>query len=206
MLRDPSSFCVMGMDATVDLWRELAIDFYFFLAGGFPLLQRRIIQVWKPDGALDLQGTVAFEKNRCRMRIDPIDMRMGNGIRQKGKDALLHARVGLYRSCHAPMNLGFEDRGTQDLSRPKLLQDLVGLMERKHCRLGPNSGLRHNFKEIQSVLAGEVGHRHQLSFFPEKIVRKASECRSCGFPRILPCRPCAPRAMLPVPVLRRARR
>jgi hypothetical protein len=65
------------------------------------------------------------------MRIDPIDTSMGNGICQKGEDALLHAGVVSCRSCHAPVNLGFEDGGAQDLSRPKLLQDLVGLMKRK---------------------------------------------------------------------------
>jgi hypothetical protein len=142
----------------VDLWRELAVDCQFRVAGGFPLLQRRIIQVWKPDGALDLQGAVAFEKNRCRMRIDPMDMRMGNGICQKGKDALLRGPIVFYRSRHAPMNLRFEDCGTQDLSRPKLLQDLVSLMKWKDCRLGLNSGLRHNLEEIQSVLTREISN------------------------------------------------
>ena len=83
-----------GNDATVDLWRELAIDFDFLFAGGFPLLQRRIIQVWKSDGAFDLQRAVAFEKNRCRMGIDPMDTRMRGRIRQKCKDALLHAGIG----------------------------------------------------------------------------------------------------------------
>ncbi len=33
----------------VDFWRELAIYSDLFIAGGLALLQRRIIQIWKPD-------------------------------------------------------------------------------------------------------------------------------------------------------------
>ena len=78
----------------VDLRRELAIDPDLFVAGGFPLLQRRIIEEGKADGALDLQRAVAFQKNRRRMGIDAMNMRMRRGIGQRCEDALLHAGVG----------------------------------------------------------------------------------------------------------------
>ena len=74
----------------------MAVDLDLLFAGGFPLLQRRIIEEGKTDGALDLQRAVAFEKNRRRMGIDAIDVRMRGGIRQKCEDALLHARIGCY--------------------------------------------------------------------------------------------------------------
>jgi hypothetical protein len=47
-------------DATIDLRRELPV--YLHLAGRFRLRRRRIVEVWKTDGALDLQRAVAFEK------------------------------------------------------------------------------------------------------------------------------------------------
>ena len=46
-------------------------------------------------------------------------------------------------------------------------------LKRECRRLGPDSGLRDDFEEIQPVLAREVGDRHQLSFLPEQIVGKA---------------------------------
>ena len=49
--------------------------------------------------------------------------------------------------------LRFEDRGTQDLSRPQFPKDVVGFNKRECRRLGPDSGLRGNFEKIQSVLA-----------------------------------------------------
>ena len=80
--------------AMVDLRRELAVDPDLFVAGGFPLLQRRIVEEGKTDGALDLQRAVAFEKNRRRMGIDAMDMRMRCRIGQKCEHVLLHAGVG----------------------------------------------------------------------------------------------------------------
>jgi hypothetical protein len=65
-----------------------------FVAGGSPLLKRRIIEVRKTDGAFDLQRVVAFEKDRRRMRVGPLDTRMRRGLRQKCKDALLYAGIG----------------------------------------------------------------------------------------------------------------
>src|SRR5260370_31395562 len=79
-------------DSTIDLRRELAVDVDLFVAGGFALLKRRIIQERETDGALDLQRAVAFEKDRRRMGVDPVDPRMHRGVGQKRKDALLHAR------------------------------------------------------------------------------------------------------------------
>ena len=55
MLKDPSSLSRDRDDATIDLRRELPVDPDLFVAGGFPLLQRRIIEEGKADGALDLQ-------------------------------------------------------------------------------------------------------------------------------------------------------
>ena len=89
----------------VDLRRELAIYPDLFIAGGFPLFQRRVVQERKSDRALDLQRAVALEKNRCRMGVDAMDMRMHCRIGQKGEDALLHAGVGYHWSCHAQADL-----------------------------------------------------------------------------------------------------
>src|SRR5216683_6563015 len=69
--------------------------------------------------------------------------------------------------------LRFEDRGTQDLSRPQFLKDVVSFNKRERRRLGPDSGLWGNFEKIQSILAREIGHRHELPFFPKQVVRKA---------------------------------
>ena len=54
--------------------------------------------------------------------------------------------------------LRFEDRGTQNLSCPQFLKDVVGFNKRERRRLGPDSGPRGNFEKIQSVLAREIGH------------------------------------------------
>src|SRR5205814_4070253 len=63
--------------------------------------------------------------------------------------------------------LRFEDGRAQKLSGPQLRQDVVGLNERECRRLSLDARLRHNLEKIQSVLTGEVGYRHQLSFFPK---------------------------------------
>ncbi len=83
-----------GDDTTVDLRREPVVDVHLLMAGSFPLRQCRVIEIWKADGALDLQRPGAFQKNRRRMRIDAMDMRMGFGVRQKRKDAFLGKGVG----------------------------------------------------------------------------------------------------------------
>ena len=69
--------------------------------------------------------------------------------------------------------LGFEDGCAQKLSGPQLCQHVVGLSKRECRRLSLDARLRRNFEKIQSVLAGEVRNRHQLSFLPEQIVREA---------------------------------
>jgi len=53
--------------------------------------------------------------------------------------------------------LRFENCGTQYLSRPQLCKDLVGLHKRECCRLGSDTSLRDNFKEIQPILTGQIG-------------------------------------------------
>jgi hypothetical protein len=67
-------------DASINLRRELAVDPDFFVTGGFPLLQCRIVQEGKADGALDLERAAAFKKDRCRVRIDPLRLRMRHWI------------------------------------------------------------------------------------------------------------------------------
>ena len=81
-------------DATVDLRCEWTIYPYLLVTGGFPLRERRVIEIRKSDGALDLQGAIAFKENRRRMRVDAMDMRMRCRIGQKCEDALLHPGVG----------------------------------------------------------------------------------------------------------------
>ena len=100
--------------AMIDLRRELAIYPDFLIAGGFPLLQRRIIEIGKPNGAFDLQRAVALEENRRRMRIDPMDTRMHRRIHQECEDALLRAAIGCHRDSHASRAFGWEDRGAFD--------------------------------------------------------------------------------------------
>ena len=76
-------------NATIDLRRELAIDFHLLLAGGFPFCQRRVVEVWKSDGALDLQGAITFEENRSRVGIDPMNRGVRCRVRQKCEHASL---------------------------------------------------------------------------------------------------------------------
>src|SRR6266849_2410505 len=85
-----------------------------------------------------------------------------------GMATLLFCVLKMELSC-----LGSEDCGAQKLSLPQLCKDLVGLNKGECRRLGPDASLRDNFEEIQPVLACQIGNRHQLSFFPKNIVRKA---------------------------------
>ncbi len=78
----------------IDLRRELPIYPDLLVAGGLPLRQRRIIKEGKADGALDLQRAFAFQKNRRRVGIDAMNMRMHRGIGQRCEDALLDEGVG----------------------------------------------------------------------------------------------------------------
>ena len=81
-------------------------------------LKRGIIEVRKTDGALDLQRALALEKNRRRMRLDPMDIGVRCRVRPKCKDALLNAGVGCYGRYHPQADLGFEDCCAQKLSGP----------------------------------------------------------------------------------------
>jgi hypothetical protein len=71
------------------LRRKWSVYFHLFIAGCFSFRQRRIIEVWETDGALDLQRAAAREKNRRRMGIYPLNPGMRRRIGQKGKHALL---------------------------------------------------------------------------------------------------------------------
>ncbi len=79
--------------AVVDLRREPAVYFDLFVAGGLALLKRRIVEKGKTNGAFDLERAAVLEKNRRRMGIDAMNMRMCRGIGQEGKHFLLHAGV-----------------------------------------------------------------------------------------------------------------
>src|SRR6266852_3469158 len=91
-----------------------------------------------------------------------------------GMATLLVCVLKMELSC-AALDLGSEDCGAQKLSLPQLCKDLVGLDKGECRRLGPDASLRDNFEEIQPVLACQIGNRHQLSFFPKNIVRKAGD-------------------------------
>src|ERR1700746_427266 len=76
------------------------------------------------------------------------------------------------RRTTAPTS-GLEHRGAENLSAPQLVQDIVGLSERKRSGPGPDSDLRCDVQEIDAVLAREIGNRYQLPFLPEQMVGKA---------------------------------
>ena len=74
-----------GDDATVNLRRELTVYRYLLVTSRLSLRQRRIVEIRKTDGALDLERAFTFEKNRRCMGIDPANMRMGGGTVRKAK-------------------------------------------------------------------------------------------------------------------------
>jgi len=57
------------------LWCEVTIDVEFCLAGGLALIQRRIIEKRIAHRALDLDDTVAGEKNHGAMSVEAPDFR-----------------------------------------------------------------------------------------------------------------------------------
>src|SRR6266511_400706 len=83
-----------GDDATVNLRCERTVYRYLLVTSRLSLRQRRIVEIRKTDGALDLERAFTFEKDRRCMGIDPANMRMGGGVRKEGEDALLDPRVG----------------------------------------------------------------------------------------------------------------
>ncbi len=78
----------------IDLWRERTIYLYLFIAGCLTFCQCRVVEVWESDGALDLQGAVPFEENRCCVRIDAVHARMRRRVGQKCEDPVLHVGIG----------------------------------------------------------------------------------------------------------------
>ena len=55
------------------------------------------------DGALDLQRTIAFQKNRCRVRVDSLHIGVMGGIAKQCKNSLLHRGVICVRSFHVDL-------------------------------------------------------------------------------------------------------
>ena len=70
--KDPVGIARDGNNATVELWRINGVDLQFLLAGALALFQRRVVEEGQPDGALDLQGPVAAEKNHGGMGVDAL--------------------------------------------------------------------------------------------------------------------------------------
>ncbi len=97
--KDPVGIARDGNNATVELWRINGVDLQFLLAGALALLQRRVIEEGQPNGALDLQGPVAAEKNHGGMGVDALAAlcRTEAGAIEKIEHALLIDLSG-YRS------------------------------------------------------------------------------------------------------------
>ena len=79
--------------ALIDLRCERPVDPDLVVAGGFALLQRRIVQEGKTDGALDLERAGAFQEDGRRMGVDAVHGRMHVRVSEKGEHALLRAQV-----------------------------------------------------------------------------------------------------------------
>lgn len=78
-------------DPAVNLRCELATCCHLLITGRFSLRDRRVIEIRKTNGALDLERAVAFEKHRRCVGIDPTNMRVDGGVRKKCKDTFLDA-------------------------------------------------------------------------------------------------------------------
>src|SRR6185437_4450037 len=65
--------------APVDRRRVRPVDREFCLAGGLALIERREIEKRKAHRALDLEGPLARQENRRRMRVDASDLRAAMG-------------------------------------------------------------------------------------------------------------------------------
>ena len=88
-------------DAAIDLWGKRAADLKFVLAGGLALRKRRVIEIGKADRALDFERTVAGEKHRRRMGIDPTHLAVPCRVGQEGEHLVLHFVVGCRGCGHA---------------------------------------------------------------------------------------------------------
>src|SRR5688572_12390813 len=80
-----------GDDAPVELWGKLPVYLKFGITGGSALLQRRIVEIWKPDCAFDLDGQVSGEKNYRSMRVEAADLgdAVNVGIREEPQNRVL---------------------------------------------------------------------------------------------------------------------
>src|ERR1700750_1236801 len=103
------------------------------------ILNCPVVEVWKPDGALDLQRVITFEEHRRRVRIDAASAGMRRRIRQKCENLVLY--VGIVRHRFHAVDLGLEHGGTEDLSCPQFLKSIVRFRQRERRRLGPDPGL-----------------------------------------------------------------
>ena len=204
---DPSLILRDRNDAMVDLRRELAVDPDLFVAGGFPLRQRRIIEERETDGALDLQraGRLREKPTPRGYRCDGHAGCVAGSVRNAKTRSCMSDSAGVEVVMRRSIS-GFEDRGTQDLSGPQLFQDVVGLGKRKRRRLGPDSRPAGQFSGNPARPGASDWPPTPVAALPRGDRRESSEYRSCEFLRIPPCRPCARRAAPPAPVLRRVRR
>src|SRR5262249_35342776 len=102
------------------------------------LLERRIVEEGKAHVALDLEGAVAGEKNRCRVRVDPLHLlsTIGGRIGEEAEDLLLVVRVLAH--------------GSKFLAPP----DYSGPMRR-----GQKAGLTAHLTAIKAYNAGRPSRR-----------------------------------------------
>ena len=74
-------------------WRKSPVDPEFLVAGCLAFRKTRIVEEWKANRTLDLEGPRALEENRCRMRIDPVHERMLLWVRQEREHTFLNPGV-----------------------------------------------------------------------------------------------------------------
>ena len=70
MARPPEAVRVISDHTAIDLRCERLVDRKLGLAGGFALVERRIIEEREFDRALNLQDAIAGKKHRCAMGVD----------------------------------------------------------------------------------------------------------------------------------------
>jgi len=80
------------------LRRGRTVDLDLGLASGFTFFERGKIKKRKADCALDLEGTLARQKDRSRMGVDALDRApaMSGGIGQQRQDWLLRVDRGVH--------------------------------------------------------------------------------------------------------------
>ena len=84
-----------GNNPAIEFRGIASVDFQFLFAGGFALLKRRVVEKRQSHGPLDLQCTIAAEKDHRGVRIDPLGaaFRAKAGVFQKIKYAILKAAL-----------------------------------------------------------------------------------------------------------------